>query len=423
MNLGKVSLSAIDAGDHARHRWYFFKEAFSPAVVDHVIDEASLQDGAVVVDPFSGSGTTPLAASLRGHRAFGIEVNPFLRFVGETKTAQMGSRKFLNRIDAAIEATRSRKPHWLEGFSTFSENSAKGIEQDKWLFNSSVLRAFGGSWEVTEKFGKIERSLVRLCLLGAALDVANAVKDGKCLRYRHEWRSMNFGRADFRNALVERANVVAEDLSRAPIGNVNPRIDLGDSRGKSFPEVFDVCVTSPPYLNSFDYTDVYRPELFLGGFVKDMDQLRKLRANTLRSHVQTKWSSPIGEDFGPHYSEAIAELRRRAKGMWDGRLPAMVQAYFEDMSLVLLRLRARAKMTSSVHLVVSTSAYVGVEIPVDLIIADIAKNCGWFLREVVVSRYLRRVSGQQWHELNSRPGTDGPHLRESVVVLDAQPRR
>ena len=31
---------------------------------------------------------------------------------------------------------------------------------------------------------------------------------------------------------------------------------------------FKLCVTSPPYLNSFDYTDIYRPELFLGGFVQ-----------------------------------------------------------------------------------------------------------------------------------------------------------
>lgn len=423
MSYSNVNLSATDAENYPRHRWYFFKEAFSPAVVEHAIEQSDLGKEAVVVDPFSGSGTTPLTASLRGHQSFGIEVNPFLRFVANTKSCQVGKRKFLSRVQRATDATKSKRTHWLETFSTFSSSSPKSVDRDKWLFNPAVLRAFGGAWEASETFSGPEQSLVRLCLIGAAMDVANAVKDGKCLRYRKDWRERDFGRADFREALSLRASQVAEDLERAPIATSNASIQLGDCRAKSFDHQFDICVTSPPYLNSFDYTDVYRPELFLGGFVRDMNELRQLRTNTLRSHVQTSWKSPVEDDFGPHYAETIRELRRRVQGMWDGRLPRMVQAYFEDISLVLLRLRSRAKQESSVHLVVSTSAYVGVEIPVDLIIADVASKCGWFLREVIVARHLKRVSGQQWHELNSRPDTPGPHLRESIVVLDAQPRK
>ena len=39
---------------------------------------------------------------------------------------------------------------------------------------------------------------------------------------------------------------------------------MADSRygGVAGTKQFKLCVTSPPYLNSFDYTDVYRPELF-----------------------------------------------------------------------------------------------------------------------------------------------------------------
>ena len=67
----------------------------------------------------------------------------------------------------------------------------------------------------------------------------------------------------------------------------------------------------------------------------------------------------------------------------------MVQAYFEDIERVLRDLRSLAKPDASLWLVVSTSAYVGVEIPVDLIIAHIGLKVGWFLREVGVLRYLR----------------------------------
>jgi hypothetical protein len=76
---------------------------------------------------------------------------------------------------------------------------------------------------------------------------------------------------------------------------------------------------------------------------------------------------------------------------------------------------------SSVWLVVSTSAYGGIEVPVDLILAEIAQRNGWFLREIGVLRYLRSSSQYfQTSDVGNRP--TGP-LRESVVILDASARR
>jgi hypothetical protein len=64
---------------------------------------------------------------------------------------------------------------------------------------------------------------------------------------------------------------------------------------------------------------------------------------------------------------------------------------------------------------VSTSAYAGIEVPVDLILAEIATRNGWGLREIGVLRYLRSA-GQHWHRVDVH-GAQGPRLRESVVML------
>lgn len=94
----------------------------------------------------------------------------------------------------------------------------------------------------------------------------------------------------------------------------------------------------------------------------------------------------------------------------------MLVAYFEDMRRVLAGLLEKADSKAAVWIVVSTSAYVGVEIPVDLIIADIASRDGWFLREVGVLRYLR-TAGQHWDRFKGCVES-GPRLRESVIILD-----
>ena len=66
------------------HRWYPFVEGYSDELVAECLDEAGSGDLAVL-DPFGGSGTTALAASLRGHDSMFCEVNPYLAWVADVK--------------------------------------------------------------------------------------------------------------------------------------------------------------------------------------------------------------------------------------------------------------------------------------------------------------------------------------------------
>lgn len=410
------SASALDAIELPRHRWYFFKEAFSPEIVDYAIEHSRIPPEGLILDPFCGSGTVPLQASLQGYRGHGIEVNPFLAFVARAKLSSASNTAFDKALDlACLGAERgARSP--LEGFSTFS----KRRDAERWLFNTRVLRAFEGARLAIEHTRGTASSLVRLCLIEAAMATCNATKDGKCLRYRRDWESLGLGSQDFIEALNARASIVRSDLHSEYTPKGDSKITTADARSTELPEAFDLCVTSPPYLNSFDYTDVYRPELFLGQFVGTMSQLSQLRLRTLRSHVQARWPMPKVHEYGSLYAESLRLVTERKDRLWDKRIPAMITAYFEDMEIVLRSLRRRAKPEASAWIVVSTSAYAGVEIPVDLIIADIAGACGWYLRDLNVLRHLGRVSGQQWNELSSKKASKRPHMRESVVVLNRE---
>jgi len=137
----------------------------------------------------------------------------------------------------------------------------------------------------------------------------------------------------------------------------------------------------------------------------------------VRSHLQARWSDPTRTDFGSLYSDSVSLLQERIEDLWDSRIPTMVQAYFEDMEGILRGLRQRALENASVWLVVSTSAYAGVEIPVDLILAEVGQRTGWFLREVGVLRYLRS-SSQHFKHVQEEERKSVP-LRESVVIFDA----
>ena len=261
---------------------------------------------------------------------------------------------------------------------------------------------------------------MRLALIGAAMDCCNAIQDGKCLRYRKDWAKEDFDKNDFLDRFDARLRQMEEDLDSEKLSSSANTVIQGDCREKlqtrEFGE-FKLCVTSPPYLNSFDYSDIYRPEMFLGKFVNDTAALRAVRLRTIRSHVQASWKQPTEDDFGPLYLNSMASLLDRKEELWDRRIPTMVQAYFEDMRTVLRRLRKRAANNAHLWIIVSTSAYGGVEIPVDLIIADIAGTVGWALKEIGVIRHLRS-SGQHFRTIEGDNKTL-LRLRESAVVLTA----
>jgi DNA modification methylase len=211
-------------------------------------------------------------------------------------------------------------------------------------------------------------------------------------------------------------------LKLSDVPNADSNIFGGDARKVmvSDGKRFKLCVTSPPYLNSFDYSDVYRPELFLGKFVHSNAELTTIRKSTIRSHVQASWELPERASFGQLFTNVIAEVRSCSENLWDRRIPTMIQAYFEDMERILLRLRRLAVPGAAVWIVVATSAYAGVEVPVDFIIAEIAERSGWFLSDIGVIRHLRS-SGQHINTLGEDVSRT-LHLRESVVILKTSRR-
>lgn len=404
----KNASTAGDTINAARHRWYYYKEGFSPSLVDNAINTLELTSTDLIVDPFNGSGTVTLTAAMRGIKSFGFEVNPFTDFIAKTKVTNGNLMTFDNACYDILLAVNEQKKSPLLTFSTFSEYSKKA----KWLFNSDVLNSFEGGMSKLNQIGdKHIADIVKLSLIGSAMDNSNARRDGKCLRYKNNWQQLNFDKESFIKTLEKRLLIIREDLSKNCKLRI-PKIICGDSRRvlrEKLSENFSLCITSPPYLNTFDYTDIYRPELFLGNFVSSMEELYNLRLTTIRSHVQAKWEKPTQTNFGSLYDVAFKEIIKRKEHLMHKHIPLMIQAYFEDMQNILLTLRKKARENAELWLVVSTSAYAGVEIPVDMIIAEIGNKVGWYLKEIGVLRYLRKRKSKYSGEINQ--------LRESVVIF------
>lgn len=82
------------------YRWYKYKEGFSAALIEFLLQEFKIESG-TILDPFAGSGTTSFVAAEHGLHSEAIEVLPIGQLLIEARTAL--ETKFEPQDFAALE--------------------------------------------------------------------------------------------------------------------------------------------------------------------------------------------------------------------------------------------------------------------------------------------------------------------------------
>ncbi len=172
---------------------------------------------------------------------------------------------------------------------------------------------------------------------------------------------------------------------------------------------FDSIVFSPPYANRFDYFESMKVELWFGGFVDSYEALNRFRKASLRSHL----GADLSRSHEPIESlEDLITLMDRDASSWRMGVPDLLRGYFDDMRVTLKHCKKLLVAGGRCFIVVGNSAFAGVIIPTDVILANLALACGFKSANLLVTRHLT-VAPQQRNQLASLES----NMRESVVVL------
>ena len=431
-------VGSVELAEHPVHRWYSYKEAYSPRLPVDVLGRLGAGDSGVVADPFAGVATTAL--SLQHHplveRVVGVEYSPFAHFVGRTKLnwSQISPKRIGEHI--------GRLRHYPLDDSLPAPGLAAFTNKEifKPVAVTGLLSA-RAAIESDDQLTAIERDFLLLGVAAIIEDISGVMKDGRALRIlRGRSRRMKaltprrgaVAGGGVQATLVNQWLAMAEDLrALAPMRpRARSRRDLhlrGDARelakvahrGHRQHPLADgsvgLCAYSPPYLNCIDYTEVYKLELWLLGFVTDQDQFREVRLGTLRSHPSIRFEQrhELTELDAP-----VVEAIEHIADVLDRRLPRpglgeMARNYFEDMYRVLTEQHRVLEPGGHAVCVVANSTFSrrksGEEawrLPLltDVLIARLAEAAGFEHVEVWEARDLR--------PRNVRSGT----ARESLVA-------
>lgn len=381
----------------AFQKWHNFKEAFAPELIFEAVRQSSIAVESCL-DPFGGSGTTALTCQMLGVASTTVEVNPYLADVIRAKLQAYDAdllvrdlreiRRRSRRSVPDVDSIRALLP------PTFIE---PGVAQ-RWIFDTPVASALVSLlWSIDEVTdGNDEtRRFFRVVVGGMLTEVSNVLVSGKGRRYRRNWQDRRLTSDDVFATFAGRAESAIEDViefARRP--RVATRVVEGDARSQRFSREFDLSVFSPPYPNSFDYTDVYNVQLWMLGYLASSERNIALRRETLASHVQVSRSfaaPPTGSDT---LEGVLRSLNAERKQLWSKHLPEMVGGYFRDLLDVTESVMSALRPGGECWMVVGDSRYGSTHVPVAQVINELLAERGHTVLSSEPIRHMK-TSAQQ----------------------------
>ena len=326
----------LDVATKTRSNIFGWRGQFTPEFVGYLLDEANMGSG-LVVDPFCGSGTVLQECAARNRAAHGFEINPaayaMSRFFTLSRLSKEERMDLANRVErlfretpleladlplfSPVENYRGRTSNLLDlGREVFSRTEGKS---ETLLALLTLFEAEGGRFPNLDQaiftaFRRVKRNLLELKDSTATLD------------------------ASLCDARLVHRHVRAEA---------------------------QLIVTSPPYVNVFNYHQNHRAILELLGF----DLL----------HVA---ASEIGSN-------------RKNRG---NRFRTVIQ-YALDMEASLVSFALSLKTLGQLVLVVGRESNVrGVPIPNSSLVAEIATSLGGFHQQGSFERCFRNRFGASIYE-------------------------
>lgn len=381
--------------------WYSYKHSFSRNLVVKLIEEFRLGSKDRILDPFCGSGTTLLASKEMGIPVLGIDILPLSVFISNVKLLRYSQ----HRIESALREVEDL----LEQGNTDCTVSKTKKELLIKFFREDILSRilFIREW-IEGKDDKETRDFLLMALLSVLEDLSYTRKDGGFLRILRGKRI-----PDLKSTYLFKLQDMAKD-----IGFINnlPGIPAeaieGDARQTVLePDSFSAVITSPPYPNRHDYTRVYLLELVIG-FMDTQEEIKTLRYDTLRSHVEARRKF-IAEDYNPPRALKVILKRLGEMSLPNRQIIKMIEGYFEDMYLVLKELRRLLRPDGKVAFVVGDVRYAGIVIPVGDILIEIANNVGLEFRERIKAR-MRGNSPQQMKKYGKEP------VGEDILIWESR---
>jgi len=374
MNSRKAELTFKPNLRLGRHGWLRLTPAYSVNLVSHFLDQ--LPEVRQVLEPFCGTGTTPLVCAQRGIVCHALEINPFLVWLARAKTANYSAAERETTRNIAHDAARCAES--MSQTSLWTPPMAK-IERwwrkDRLLFLARLRQSILDRCQTESKVHDL--LMVAFCRL--LIECSNAAFNHQSMSFKQEQAGLFDSQES--GALARRYEQITDEIVAAAEEDLPDCVRIWRADARQAPagnELYDAVLTSPPYPNRMSYIREVRPYMYWMGFLSQAREASDLDWQAIggtwgaaTSRLQT-WT-PNGDAVQVDgFSDMLQGIARHS-----ALLANYVHKYFVDISQHLASVRDALTPGASVFYVVGNSKFYDTLAPVETFYAAILKRLGF----------------------------------------------
>lgn len=437
--------------------WFKYREGFSERLVTYLLQTFKPQPG-ILLDPFSGVGSSLFTASALGWQTTGIELLPVGIFATQARTiAQKINIESLNIVIPELKKINF-KDYYDKNFAfnhlAITRGAFSSINEEQLVGYISYCHNFVSNQDI--------QTLLIYTVFCILEDISYTRKDGQYLRWDvRSGRSKGkneFNKGEilsFEDAIDRKIKQIISDFNVSPIQldlfGEQLKLQLADDKSSIVenlePKLYegscleilptlqdnsiDCVITSPPYVNRYDYTRTYALELaFLGCSEEKVKHLRQemlsctVENRDKRNYLQDyytnrgkyqdflKIDSTFKEQAALQEVLTILEIYKKEGKLNNKNIVRMVHNYFYEICFVIYELARILKSGGIIAMVNDNVRYAGEEIPVDLILSDIAESFGLTTRYIWT---LGRGKGNSSQQMGDHGRTE---LRKCIYIWE-----
>lgn len=393
----------LTTDNHPIHRWYNFIAGFSPEFIQSCINEARLNGEHRLLDPFAGSGTSLVQASLAGVGGVGFEAHPFFYDLAYAKTTTTYSKDIVSILIRNLEAIT---PFTGELSSVWEESALKFLTK---LVPEKELRFLANALFIEKEVELTIRPLYRLIVSRILEATSSAQTDGIYKAPTSKKQSISYHQALQRVASMILTDITLLEMPFQSNCSLFPQSSERMTGVEN--DSCDLCVTSPPYLNNFDFAEMTRMELYYWKYASSWKEItekvrRNLIVNTTTVPIdlkrqQERFANTLSQQMQSRLSPIVSDLNKmRHTHAGKKEYDLLVYPYFAQIQAVFAETQRVLKRNNWFHLIVANSALYGVHIPTEELLSQLMKEVGF----EVVSISNLRSRGDRWI-LHKRKGS------------------
>ncbi len=360
-----------------RHGWLRLTPAYSVRIVEELMDRT--QGHMRVFDPFCGTATTALSAAYHGHHATTTDINPFLVWLGQSKTAHYSAAVVAQAREASVEVVS------MIGAGDIEPSEAPPIHNiERWWPPKALdfLCRLQAAIDRTVSPGTDEATLLRVAFCRALIACSNAAFNHQSMSFKDTAQIELDIQPNYIELFRENVAFVINGAAENPSGE--SRVILHDARELSTlrMEPFDLVVTSPPYANRMSYIRELRPYMYWLRFLvngRDAGELDWLAIGGTWGVATSRLNDWKPEENAYTSDELESTLARVASP--DNKngvlLATYIRKYCIDMAKHFSELRSILKPEAKLHYIVGNSTFYGELLSVEKIYAHVLAELGF----------------------------------------------